>query len=414
MATSVLNYRFPQILPSQVNIRANFEQWQTNITPTNGSEFRSDQSSSVIWQISNPNHFIRTVQSFCDGYIIPCDALGNEVKNAGTKSNYQGVSSCFSRVQFRFSGQELENNENYDIAVNWMYSLLSPGKKRMLQKFEGYGDVDYFAAGKRRFAHALVSALTLTDQALPLPVLAQSGSGFSIECWLKPAHEIFTTANVAFYKIAPRFNYLALTPDIAYTSALVRAVNEGKGIYIHFARPHYFRSNGNGSTQQQVVIPIGQKTSVMSWQLGMYSETDFADRTKDKSLRWSHNNIVGWRLEHNAVYNPNLDYFNYETGGKDLTLTLINLLSQYGNIYNMGDDIDMPADYEEKFFTVGYNFVSQTESAGCGLSTIANPTFTIHTKHSQVVPPSTQILTMVIVEALIQIRGTQIGVTEIF
>jgi hypothetical protein len=414
MASSVLNYRFPPVLPSSVNIRANSEQWQLGITPTNGVEFRSDQSSSIVFNVQNPNHFIRTVQSFFDGYVIPVDSSGNEVINPGTTSTYQGVSAFIARHEIRMSGQPIENNEFYDVGVNWLYSTMSPGKKKMLKKLEGYSDPNYFASGKKRFVHPLVSALHLTDQAIPLPILAQTGTGYSIELWLKPADQVFTSANVAYYKIAPRFNYLAIVPDVAYTAALINANLANKAIYMHFARPQWFQSNGNGSMQQNIVLGVGQVTSVLSWQMGFYNEADFADRSKDKSKRWHNAYISGYRMIHNGISNPNIGNINFEGGGKDLTLTLINLLSQNGNIYTMGDDLDLPDNYETENFTVGYSFVSQTETAGCGLSTVANPVLTIETKHSQVVPNNCRILTMVIKEAIVQLRGSQVGVAELF
>ncbi|KAJ3030390.1 hypothetical protein HDV00_008954 [Rhizophlyctis rosea] len=357
---------------------------------------------------------MRTVQSFLSMEIVPRAANGAEVINAATANTVQGVSRCFSRLVIRYAGQEVENNQFYHDFCNWHYSTLSLGKKRMLTKWEGRGTTDAFANGRKKFIHPIVSGLFMTDQAIPLPIF-QNSSGFQVELFLSPVQEVFTSSNVSYYEITPKYNYLAVTPQPVFTAALRGAVAQGKSMYTFFQTPQWGQSNGNGSMQQVIQIDVNQCTSIESFELGFYDDAQYADQTKDKALRWGNAYLKEWRAEFNGMPNPNQLSFGY-AGGYDPALVAINFLSQTGNIYSLGDEVYIEDNFETQTFRIGYSFTSETEYSGTGLQTLGanSPYLTVYTNHSQVVPNTTRILWCIVKSRIIEFRGSIVGVSDIF
>lgn len=412
--SEVLSYKYPPILPAGGGIRANNETWQQTL-PLNGSIFRSDQSQSIIFNISSNSQFLRTTQSFLAGTICPKAADGSDVVNAGTTNSFQGVTRAFNRMVIRFGGVVVEDLQYYSDLLALYYSTLPTTRKSVLQRLEGFGKTDWFASGKKKFAHALMSSLWVTDQALPLPLI-QSG-GITVELFLAPASDLFTSSNVAYYEIQqPHFSYMGIVPDPSYTIALRSAVASGnKGAFIHYQRVHFYPSNGNGSMTQQIQVPIGQVSSIASVDTVFFDEATMADRTKDKYARFTNANLVDWRIENNGTSQPSQLTFKYE-GGADPETVLLGLLSSAGNIYKMDQDMALESNYETNSFRIGMNFQSGNEFAGSGLSTVgaASPFLTITTTHSAVVPPTTRILTMATVDCVIEFRGMELSISEVF
>ncbi|KAJ3027892.1 hypothetical protein HDV00_010791 [Rhizophlyctis rosea] len=315
----------------------------------------------------------------------------------------------------RFGGVVVEDVQYYSDVLALYYATLPTTRKSVLQRLEGYGSTGYFSNGKKKFAHALMSSLWVTPQSLPLPLI-QCG-GITIELFLAPASDLFTSANVAYYEVQqPHFSWMGITPDPSYTIALRSAVAQGgRSAYIHYQRLHFFPSNGNGSMTQQIQVPIGQVSSIASVETVFFNEADYADRTKDKYARFTNANLVDWRIENNGTSQPSQLTFRHE-GGADPETVLLGLLSSAGNIYQMDRDMSLESNYETSSFRIGMNFQSGNEYAGTELSTVgaASPFLTITTTHSAVVPATTRILTMATVDALIEFRGSEIAISEIF
>ncbi|KAJ3024990.1 hypothetical protein HDV00_000486 [Rhizophlyctis rosea] len=280
---------------------------------------------------------------------------------------------------------------------------------------EGFGNTDYFDAGKKKWAHLIMSSLWVTDQALPVP-LCLSGAGVQLELFFAPASELFTSANVSNYTIEqPSFKWKGITPDPSYTISLRSAVAGVRSAYILYQRVHAFPSNGNGSKTQLINVGVGQVSSMASVETLFYSEVDDADRTKDKYSRFTNAGIVEWKIEGLGLSNPSQLTFNYQ-GGTDPETVLLGIGSSAGNLYRMHEETTLENNLESASIRLGINYKSSNEFAGTGLSTIgaSSPFLTITTTHADVVPPTTCITTFVTSDALIECRGTEIAISEVF
>ncbi|KAJ3030335.1 hypothetical protein HDV00_008975 [Rhizophlyctis rosea] len=357
---------------------------------------------------------MRTVQSFFTANLVPKAAEGSTVVDAGTRNSYQGVTRCISRLEIRFGSLTCEDNLYYHDTVALHYSQLPNTRKEILKKLEGFGNTSWFTGGGRKFAHPILSSLFVTDQALPLPLVR---NGIHMSLWLAPASELFTSENVAYYEIQqPKFNFLSLTPSPDYVIALRSAVAQGRSAYIHMQRLHFFPSAGNGSNTQLIQVGINNVSSVASIEMVMWSDADYADRSKDKYLRFKPFGLIDFKIENNGASQPSQLTFQYGGDGSNPEVPLLGLMSSSGNIYNLGNDISLEPDYEQKSFRFGMNFQSSTELAGTGYSTLgsSSPFMTITTTHNAPVPPTTRILTIAVTDQLIELRGSEVSVTEIF
>lgn len=405
--SEVLSYKYPPINPA---VSGNMEEWREQ-RPQNGSVFCSDQNQSIIINVASNSQFLKTVQSFLTGRLVPRGADGAQV-TTGTTNSRQGMSRAFSRLVVRFGSAIVEDVSNYSDALGLQYSTMSIGKKDLLERIEGYRDTAYFAGGGRRWAHMILSSLWVTDQALPLPFIA--AGGISLEFYLAPANEVFTSANVNYYTLEDvSFKYQAITPDPAYTLSMRNAIAAGRSAYLAYQRLHTFPSNGNGANDQIINVPIGQVSSIVGVETVFWDSTGYA--AGDKYARFTNANLKSWSIEAAGVHNPNQIEFDYDNGGSPET-TLMSIMSEAGNIYRVGTDMDLPANYDDENFRVGLNFQSSLEHFGSGLSTIgsASPFLTIRTKHTAPVPASMNILTFVTTDALVEFRGSGITVTEVF
>lgn len=405
--SEVLSFKYPPINPA---VTGNLEQWR-EARPINGSVFRSDQNQSIIINVASNSEYLKTVQSFLDGKLVPRAADGSEV-STGTTNTKQGMSRAFSRLVIRIGGAICEDIHFYNDVLGLSYSTLSPGRKSLLKRLEGFGDTGWFGNGGRRFAHMIFSSLWVTNQSIPLPFV--TASGVSLELYLAPANEIYTSANVVYYTIEDvSLKYQAITPDPAYTIQMRNAIASGRSAFIPYQRIHVFPSNGNGSNNQIINVAIGQVSSIVGIETVFYDSTTY--NTVDKYNRFVNANLVSWSVEGGGVHNPNQIEFKYDNGDSPET-TLMSLMSEVGNIYNIGSEIDLPDTYDTEHFRIGLNFQSSLEHHGSGLSTIgaASPFLTIRTKHSAPVNSSVTILTFCTTDALLEFRGGVITPTEVF
>jgi hypothetical protein len=418
--SEVLSFKYPAILPSGGGLKANAESWQTWL-PTNGSIFRSDQSQSVVFNLAHASAFLRTAQSFFTGSILPYldenvplgDTSGEP--GGGVKISSQGISRIFNRAVIRFGAVVIEDLSYSDLVALY-YSTATLSKKALLSAFEGYGRPDFFSkGGSKKFATLLMSSLFVTDQCLPLPLIQ---GGISVELFIAPASELFLDARVKFYELrSPQLKGMLLYPEPGYTINLRGAVASGRSAYIPFQRVHSFPSNANGSSTQQVVIPCGQLTSIVSVDTVMWDERVYADVTKDKSRRFNDFGLVDWKLEAAGQSNPNQLTFRYDQGS-DPETTLIGLISASGNAYLMDKDVSLDPNFLTETFRLTMNFQSAipNETFGSGLSTVgsASSFITLTTTHNAAVPTTTRIASFVTTDALVEFRGSEIVLTEIF
>lgn len=405
--SAVLSYRYPPVNPA---VSGNMEKW-TQTMPQNGATFRSDQNQSIIFNIASNSEFLKTTQSFLSGTLVPRDAGGAEVVTA-TTSSFQGVSRAFSRLVIRIGNAIVEDLAYNDLLAMY-YSTCPWGRKALLKRMEGFSKTDHFATGRKRFQHFIMSSLFVTDQCLPLPLCV---GGISIELFLAPASDVFTSANVSYYTVEqPAFKWLSITPDPAFTIGLRSSVASGRSAIIPYQRVHLFPSNGNGSKTQLINVPVGQVKSIASVECLFHSEIDYADRTKDKYGRFINADVIDFKIEGAGIQNPSQIAFGYAKGG-DFEAVLMGILTSSGNAYSMHNDMTLEDDFETKSFRLAINYQSDMESFGSGLNTIgaASPFLTITSTHDSVVPATTRISTFVTTDALIEFRGSEIYVNEVF
>lgn len=413
--TEVLSYRFPSVNPQTTG---NNNQW-SNSLPINGSVFRSDQNQSIIFNIASTSQFLRTVQSFVSGRITPYDATGAVVGSAAapaaaTAITGQGLSRAFSRLVIRFGSAIVEDITSYSDLLALAYSIETPGRKRLLTMVEGTSNPAFLQRGPTYFAHMLYSSLFVTDQALPLPFISQGG--ISIELFLAPASDIFLSTNVAFYTIDQMsFKWLAITPDPTWTIQMKAAIASGKSAYVPMQRVHVFPSQGSGANDQIINIPIGQVSSIAGIQTAFWDSTGYANSANDKSMRFTNANLQSWNVLVAGLQEPNQISFEYGGGNNPETL-LTAIISQIGNVYQAGEQVDIPNNFDTNAFRIALNFQSENQYFGNGMSTIgaASPFIVLSTKHSAPVPTTTSIISFVTVDCLIEFRGSAITVTEVF
>ena len=234
---------------------------------------------------------------------------------------------------------------------------------------------------------------------------------------MAPASDLFTSSNVAYYEVQqPSFRWMGITPSPDFTISPRSAISsQNRSAYVHYQRLHFYPSAANGSQTQNIQVPIGQVSSIAAVETVFWSDVDYADRTKDKYERFGNAGLVDCKIENTGTTQPSQLTFKYE-GGTDPEVVLLGLLSGAGNIYTMDRDVSLDSNFETSSFRLGMNFQSSNEYAGVGLSTIgaASPFLSITTTHSAPVPPTTRILTMATVDALIEFRGSEIMISEVF
>jgi hypothetical protein len=404
--SEVLSYKYP---PISVGSTGNQEQW-LETRPTNGSVFRSDQNTSIIINMSSNSQYLKTVQSFLTGTLVPRTNSGAEVTDAATRNTKQGMSRAFSRLIIRFGGAIVEDIQHYSDALALTYALESVGRKKLLQKTEGFENTQVFTGGRLRWAHMLLSSLWVTDQLLPLPFITVGG--ISLEIVLAPANEVFTSSNVDYYTLEDvSFKWLGVTPDPNYTLQMRSAIAQGRSAYIAYQRLHSFASNGSGANDNIINVPVGQVSSIVGVETVFWDATTYS--TDDKYSRFKDSKLKSWNIEASGLKNPHMIDFQHQS---DPETALLAIMTQAGNIYRLGNDVDFPESYRDENFRVAINYQSSLEHFGTGLSTIgaASPFLVIRTKHDAPVTPETTILTYVTTDALVEFRGTGITVTEVF
>lgn len=411
MASEVLSYKFPKI---DLTLPGNSQTW-ASYAPINGNGgiYRSDQSTSIVFNIASNSQFLSTVKSLLSANIVPRDATGAVVTSAATTITNQGVSRAFSRMQIRFGGAVVDTINFYNDILARVYSTETLGRKSMLTRLEGYQNPAFLQGGSTEFAHMLYSSLLITPQLLPLPILGSSGGGLSIELWLAPVNEVFTSTNVDHYTLENvKFWSCMVTPPASYTLGLIDSISKGSTATIAYQQIHTFPSNGNGSNTQIINVPIGAKSSIASVESVFWDQTAYA--ASDKYQRFNNFGLQSWNIVANNQPNPNQLTFNYSAGSSPQTM-LINFLSQYGNIYDLGREISLPNNWDTQSFSVGLNYQA-VPGFGSGMSTVgsASPFIVVTTNHNQAVPTTVNILTTVVCDAVIVLSGAGVSVTEIF
>jgi hypothetical protein len=406
--TEVFSYQHPRI---DSPVTGNREAWLA-VQPTNGSVFRSGMNQYITLNISSNSSFLRTVQSFLAATVVPLDAQNNPIQ--GAKMTSLGAAACFSRMEIRFADGIVETIEDYNDILALAYSTASVNRKKVLQKLEGYGNVDFAAGGATRFAHALYSSLMVTPQLLPLPVLQ---TGVTISLHMAPVEYVFTSP-VDHYELRNvSFKYCSVTPDPAFTIALLNAVqSQNRALYIPMQQITSYKTVGNGSMNQIVNIASGQKSSIVSVDSVVWRASDYADRTKDKAKRFINAGLVSWKINAAGLQSPqNALSFEYE-GGSNPESLLMTLMSESGSVYDLGSQFSIPDDFETSSFRIGLNYQSSTENFSQGISTIgaASPFITLEMQNDRPLTSDYVINSIVTNDALVAISGAGIQVSSVF
>ncbi|KAJ3055241.1 hypothetical protein HK097_011124 [Rhizophlyctis rosea] len=151
-----------------------------------------------------------------------------------------------------------------------------------------------------------------------------------------------------------------------------------------------FNTAGSETNQQQISIPIGNKSSIVSVDTVMWDTAEYADQTKDKYLRFKPFGLVDARWEGAGLNVPYNQAFGFE-GGSNPEFVLMGLLTQSGNGYTMDRDVSLEDGYEQNSFRLSFNWQSSNEHFNTGLSMMgaASTALMLNTNHSQVVPHKT-------------------------
>ena len=179
----------------------------------------------------------------------------------------------------RFGGVAVESLTHYADLVVMYYSSVPQTKAVLLKFTEGFGDDNWFVEGGRKCAHMLMGSCFVTDQALPLPLIHLGG--ISCEFWINWASEIFVSDNVAYYESKTQCLkwLLGVIADPTFTIGLRSAVAQERSAYIPYPRVHAYPGALNGSQMNQLVIPIGQVSSIASIETIIYKESDLTTRS---------------------------------------------------------------------------------------------------------------------------------------
>lgn len=408
----VLSYRYPKVNPT---VSGNQETLKVQ-TPSNAStatSFTSTGSSTINWLFCSNTEYLRTNQSYISFTIQARDA-SNAPVTSGVTTSKQGCSRVFSRLIVRIGSTILEDLPIDDLTA-LHYSTLSPQAAKMLKFTEGFGDPDAMATGRRDFAMPILSSLFSTPQAIPLPALS-GNSGLSLELTVAPATNYFTSTNVASFTIEnPRILWTSLVPDASFTMGLIGALRANRSIFLPYTRVRTYRSNGNQSTTQRLVLTTQNVTSVDGLTVVAWDEATYADRTKDKYERFiaPGGGVTSYTVEGAGVVQPsNMIY----SGGKTPENIMNTWMNITGSVYDLGSGVDVPDDYYEKHFRISQTYTSELETHGSGLSLIgsSSPLITVTTQHNTSVPSTVTFLTAVNTSALCEITSSFINVTEVF
>lgn len=404
-----MSYKYPLINP---DVSGNYSSWMS-VAPYNGASFRSDQNQSILINVASNSAFLSTVQSFLSGTITAHASDDSVVVSAVTRNSFSGISRVFQRLIIRFNGVVVEQVDSYNDLCSLYYATTRLSKKALLRTCEGYGDTTALASGKKEWAHLIMSSLWVTPQTLPLPLI--EGSGIQLEFVLADKASLFTTTNIAYYKLFDVcFKYLAVTPSPAFTIGLKNAVRAGRSAVIPYQKIHQFRSAGAGSKNLIVNIALGQVSSLVDVTTVFWDDVKYADPQYDKGLRFHNADVLDWRFTGADVNSPNLQAFKFNKGSTPES-TLMGFMTQCGNVYDMHADVSLETNHESNSFRMALNFSSDGETFASGLSTLAasSPFCVLTATTDTVVSPTTSILTFATVDAIIRFQGSEIQVSEI-
>lgn len=412
MASGALSYKYPPVNPS---VSGNQES-HIVVTPMNAStaqSYTSNGSSSIIFNFASNSQFIRTNQSYFAFTCVPKDAAGN-VLTADVTNSRQGISRAFSRLIVRIGSREIENLIIDDLTA-LHYSTLSPSAARMLASTEGFNNPNAFnGAGPKRFGMQILSSLFSTPQAIPLPLIT-AGGGLTLEWILAPVSNLFTSNNVASFEIQnPKIVTTMIIPPVDFTVGLVSAIRSGKSAFLPYTSVKQYRSNGNASNTQMLVLPIGNVRSVEALTTVMWDEAAYANRANDKFLRFIPANLVDYKVEGAGTTAPNS--LTFSGVGSDPEFLLNTFIQQTGSIYDLGESVYLADNYNTQQFRISQTYTSDNEVHGSGLSMLgaASPNITITTTHSTSVPSTVTFNTFVSTAALLEITSQYVNITEVF
>jgi hypothetical protein len=409
---NVLSYRYPKIQPT-VSGSQEMLKVQTPSNASTATSFVSTGSSTINFLFASNTEFLRTNQSYFSFTLVAKDSQGQPV-TSGVTTSKQGCSRAFSRLIVRIGSSILEDLPIDDLTAIH-YSTLNPQVAKLLKFTEGFGDPDAMANGRRDFAMPIMSSIFSTEQAIPLPALT-GNTGLSVEFTLAPASNLFTSTNISSFSVEnPRIMWTSITPQANYTMGLIGALRQNRSIFLPYTRVRTYRSNGNQSTTQRLVLTPDNVTSVDGLTTVAWDETTYADRTKDKYERFiaPGGGVVSYTIEGGGVVQPsNVVY----SGGK----TPENLLNQFmnisGSVYDLGNAVNIPDNFYDASYRISQTWTSEIETHGSGLSLIgaASPLITVTTQHLTSVPSTVTFMTAVNTSALCEITSSFINITESF
>jgi hypothetical protein len=413
MASGALSFKYPAVNPM---VSGNQES-HIFVTPMNAStaqSYTSNGSSSIIFNFASNSQFMRTNQTYLSFTCVPKDAAGTAL-SAGVTSSLQGISRAFSRLIVRIGATEIENLVIDDLTA-LHYSTLNPANARMLTLTEGFNNPNVFnSPTPKKFGMQILSSLFSTPQAIPLPLIT-AGGGLTVELILAPVSNLFTSNNVASFEIQnPRIMTTMITPPPEFTVGLVSAVkNGGKSAYLPYTRVRQYRSNGNASNTQMLVLPVGNVRSVEAHTTVMWDESAYAVRGNDKFSRFTSANLIDYRVEGAGLVAPNS--LTFSGVGSEPEFLLNTFIQETGSIYNLGESVYLGDNFNTQNFRVSQTYTSDNEVHGSGLSLLgaASPNITITTTHSTPVPSTVTFNTFVSTAALLEITSSYVNITEVF
>jgi hypothetical protein len=405
---SQFSYTFP---PISLVHSANSESWQS-YTPSSGQVFRSDATSVININISSPTEFHSFIRSYLKGTIVARSADGSVYANATTRMTSLGAAAAIQRMVLSVGGTPVEDIPVYPQLLSLIYNLSPLNRKKLLQYFEGYqpaGALNTMATGKATFVHGIQTSLFTQDTHFPTPLVQ---GGVTLQLYLAPSRDLFTAGTVAYYTLENvSFNCQTITchPDLMlkYMSGL----EAGKSLYIPFCEVRTFTNYGNGGTQQQWNLNLGNKRSIQSFAMMFRNESDISDVTKDQNQIYNSANLRNWQMQIAGKIDPVVRAFSYNPTNTDFDpeAAALSIISA-DNTYTADIDFD-PATFDAKNFSLRYNFKGSNEVWGDGIDTTIGPgVLTVTTNHSAPVPATVRVTSFVFIDSVLEIRKDLIGV----
>lgn len=411
---SSFSYAFPGI---NMVTSGNSESFQS-YTPSSGQVFRSDATSVININVASPNAFARFMRSYLKGKVVAYDASGAVLADATTRLTSLGLAAVIQRMVISVGACQVESIDQYPSLLSLIYNLAPVSRKKLLTYLEGYqptGALNTLASGKATFCHGIQSSLFTSSQLCPLPLIQ---NGVSIQIYLSPANQVFTTANVAYYKLEEvSFNVQLVTPTPDLLMKFMSGLDQGKSLYIPICQANSFVNYGSGGTQQNIQLAVGNKRSIQSFAMTFRAEADMSDVTKDKNQIYSSQNLRDVQIQIAGKVDPVVKPWKYNPTSTDFDPEVVALsILSADSIYTADQSIDMDlTNYDSKQFSLRYNFKSSDESFGDGISTeLGNGSLTVVTNHSAAVPATIRVNTFVFVDSVIEIRKDQIVVNYVW